>query len=545
MSVGQVSANEGTISPLPSENYRQFVRRAHNSLLPHIPDPDQRNEAVWNAWDSAYGDVLRERAQAYFDPEQYRFVPSVCYFKEHETRGRDGTPLKYGFNELCDIMDANNGRCDVDAYSAIASHHTDDRLKGDKYEPRVVGYAGPYRMGMIGRLKPEWAIFADEHHQANEAPLFASRRRRSVEVMRYKDGRPSYFDPIATLGADSPRLAMPVARYEASDEVEVERYSFVAPVSVSGSNTFLPGSKEPRCSQYAVPDSSEQEPMNSMSQVGPSEVQAIVEAIRSTPEFRWVAEQMNASTGGNTNPSQDLMPPGGSGGATPPLAPPPPNPLEQSSGAPSMPSAPSSMQPPGQFSAHSQYGMPHQPHQYSVEGDEDMAETERYAAMQEEIAVLQDRYSEVVERNSQLEANNRAIIEDHARMRSAVVALEQRAVDSERLVRIKELYSEYPHVIEEDELVKECLYSAGATLNNEQFENHMAMAERYAKKATPVAGMVPRGESSFASSDSQTEEFVNAIKERFSAYQDRGIDKSYDELEAEIKRERGLLPPVA
>ncbi len=117
-------------SPMQGEGYAQFVYRAHQELMPYVQNPDARNQAVWDAWESAYGNPIRDRAKELFPPEQYRHVPNICYFMEHDTKSRDGTPLRYDFNALAELVDTNNKRADTDAYSAIASHHTSDHLKG-------------------------------------------------------------------------------------------------------------------------------------------------------------------------------------------------------------------------------------------------------------------------------------------------------------------------------------------------------------------------------------------------------------------------------
>jgi len=106
------------VYPNPGEDYRSFIQRAHYSLIASIPDPDTRNEIVWDAWDAVYGNPLREQSLDYFPPEKYRAVPNVCYFMEHQTVGRDGTALNYDFNGLADLMDEGNQRVDTNCYSA-------------------------------------------------------------------------------------------------------------------------------------------------------------------------------------------------------------------------------------------------------------------------------------------------------------------------------------------------------------------------------------------------------------------------------------------
>ncbi len=91
--------------------------------------------------------------------------------------------------------------------------------------------------GRVGRDKPRFAVFADEHHMRSDSAILAKKQRRSVEINRFKMAA-AIHRPVAVLGAESPRLALPVARYEQDGAIK-ERYE--APVSVSGGNTFLLG----------------------------------------------------------------------------------------------------------------------------------------------------------------------------------------------------------------------------------------------------------------------------------------------------------------
>ena len=523
--------------PQAGESYAAFVRRAHGSLMQTVPDPDRRNKMVWDSWESMYGNPLRDRAMEFFPSDKYQHVPGVCYFMEHQTRSRDGTPLNYGFDELAQLVNTNNERADTDAYSAIASHHTSDGMKGPKHEPHTIGFAGPYSLGMVGRLNPKFAVFADEHHRIDEADLFDRRRRRSVEVMRFKDGRPSYFDPIATLGADSPRLALPVARYEQEDAV-VERYSVVSPVSVGGgsSNTFIPGFDEKKKYDSQGTEGNS----NMMSSLSEQDVQAIVQALRSTPEMQWVQGQMTQAVPfGEKTDSDDLgqspMPPGQAGMpptsqpmSSSPMQPAAPeqNSAMSGSGSPPMMNPPPIGSPMGAASSR-----PNNVSQYSLEEDDEVS-NERYQALESEYEGLAERYSQLSEVNGKL-------MQSHAQLKTAVVQLERRAVDADRSLRIKELYSNFPHMVVEEEEYEKCLYSCGSTMSNEEFEAHLVQVEKYAQRAPAVTRMIPSGSGEV--SESQEEYISKKVVERYQQHADAGVHRGYDELELEVRKELGIV----
>ena len=498
-----------SITPSQGESERAFVKRAHQSLMQSVPNPDQRNQIVWNAWDQSHGNPLRDRARGMFTQDIYRHVPSVAYFHEHSTIGRDGSPHVYGFDDLANIVDGQNQRADTDCYSAIASHHTSDLHKGPRFEPETVGYAGVYRLGMIGHNQPKWAVFADEFHKKDQADLFDKRRRRSVEVLRFKDGRPPVLDPIATLGADSPRLNLPVARYEAENAV-VERYSFVAPAAVGATSSYVP--KLDKYDQAPPPNPSVSNEGQGM--LGPEDVQQIVTAMRSIPELAWVRQQMQTAVGGDGD-SDDLSMGGapGAAGASPstpspapapsPMVPPeqPPQKMQQYGGMGGMNAPQAPMQP---------MQKPNPPQSYSNEEDE-MVTTEQYTA-------LQNNHQELAERYAQLSKANERLMNSQQEMREAIVNLEQRAVDGERIQVISNVCEKYKStgVFDRDELQETCLYSAGAEMSQAAFDSHIAsltkVAERVIAQSPVSLGMIPDG---ISISQANEQERYDAVMDRF------------------------------
>lgn len=205
-------------------------------------DPDEFNEAVWKQWYQYKGPTDEERvASQKFSPDRYTVVPAVCVFAEHETTTAKGEHRKYDLKELVKIVRGNNERIsDVGAFPAISDGHTSNPDDPNPREPNIVGYAGNYRLGIIGRKKPRWAIFQDEYQLRDAAKTLAQKPRRSVELWTFKDGR-AHFDPIAAIGAEAPRLPLPqrFTQYEYQG-ASVERYTFAgAYAAPAAGNTFV------------------------------------------------------------------------------------------------------------------------------------------------------------------------------------------------------------------------------------------------------------------------------------------------------------------
>lgn len=448
-----------------------------------------------------HGDRLGDRAKEYFSASEYRRVPNVCYFYEHSTTGRDGRPQRYSVKELADIIDEHNERADTNSFSAIASRHTVDGIMPESMEPKVLGFAGPYRLGMVGYDNPKYAVFADEHHLKSEAATLAKKKRRSVEVNRFKDGRRPYFDPIAALGAESPRLALPVARYSVADDADVERYEFMSPSVVSGSNTFIP-SAEP----FKERHSTEHQNVDMNPQTGDQDamIQNIVKAILATPEMQFVRSQMNAGQGGQpqSDPSQSqpqASPQGGQGDAN-------------------------------AFGGGAGMGAPdmNKPQRYAATDDADRELVERFSQ-------LQDEHAELAEKYQQMATVNAANMETMGRMKQAVVQLEQRAVDADRTLKIKELYQQYPHFIDVNEELGTCLYSHGSDMGAEAFDKHVSMLDRLAKKSSPTTQMLPGGDNAPSDTEKYSADFTQQVVERYTLEANRGNILKYEDVEALVR----------
>lgn len=514
------------LSPHAGESYANFVRRAHYALLEQVPDWEDRNQKIWDAWEQVNGDPLRERAQKYF--ASHRFVPSVCYFSEHETIGRDGKPVRYSFNELSQIVDEHNRRADRHNYAALVERHTQDGPNRHQNEPRVVGFVGAARLGMVGNQDPHWGAFFDEHHKGDtySQNILADKQRRSVEVNRYRDGRPPYFDPVAVLGADSPRLPLPVARYSHdsgydSDEPsgspdEVDRYSVVAPAMVSGTNSFIPN--------YGSGSKKQEHQYSEQSAMTDQDIQAIVQAIMSTPQMQWVNEQMGG--GGAPEPQQQ---PGGmldDAGA------------QAASGMPGGQMPPQSGPPVAPQPGEQQYmgGKPNLslPRYSNPDNEDSDLDTERYSQLAHENEELRDKYSQLAEVNQKL-------MQDHAQVRKAVINLERAHCDKDRELQLRELHQKYSHFIDLDEELDRCLYSRESQMSPSQFDEHVESLERYAARSNPVTRMIPNGNapSGTLDKDNYEAQVADMVVDRYTRYASKGEIKTYEDIEREVREELG------
>jgi len=172
-------------------------------------------------------------------PDDYVVLEDRPVWKEHIAP--DGT--RFGRAELQRVIDRCNERiADTGDFATVAIRHTTD--SGDR-DPKVIGFAGPYKLGRVGNLKPKWAILArlwiyrEDVHELRRYP------RLSVEYWSSKkDPTGGYFDPISLLGAETPELDLGVRYSKSPDGVQLMRYSKITrfqAVSPGGSNTFVPG----------------------------------------------------------------------------------------------------------------------------------------------------------------------------------------------------------------------------------------------------------------------------------------------------------------
>jgi len=501
--------------PQPGEGREDFTVRAHRELMQAIPDPAYRNRVVWDAWDSQFGDALRERADQFFPADQYETRHDVCYWHEHEAvaRGADGQDVvkKNDINRIAAIVRESNLRIeDTDAYAALVDKHTLPGAQRDPLPPKTLGFSGPYRIGMIGRVNPRFALFADEHLRKDRSEVLRDRPRRSVEVLTLRANGRSYIDPVAAL-SEAPRLPLPVQLYAADDELGTrERYEAVAAYP-GGSNSFLPGMGKRR-DKYAGDPNEPNDPANPIGQSGPpladspnqeqsmaitpDDLRQIVEAIQSTPQFQFLNSLMES--GGQAGVGEgDGM---GQGTAPSPMGPPAPAPP-----AGGMPGADPMAPPVGtkEGFGQNQYALPLVPIAAGVgsamanrfgagspndtEGGDEV-DREQYAALAEAHDDLREQYQALANDNVELMQTVGALKRGFAESRA-------REVDASRRMQLQELHSNYPHFVDLSREQSKCLYSAGSTMTDEQFSDHLDDLETYAAKAPPINGrMIPGGD---------------------------------------------------
>ncbi len=243
------------IIPNENETQPQFAIRFHEAMAKEMPDTSKRNKACFAVWDEHRGEdpTISELVESRFTPDQYQRLHNVAMFHEHtvpaqKIQDKEIPAQHYGRDELAEMVDGMNDRIlDHDEFSPITRGHTGQKpgaKDGERQMPEVLGFAGPYKLGMIGRKNPRWAIFGTEYHMKDAVPELRKRVGRSPEVWRYSRMRDRFFYPIATLGEEMPRLNLPPAHYSrrSADEspVFVECYSAVFP---GGSNAFVPSFK--------------------------------------------------------------------------------------------------------------------------------------------------------------------------------------------------------------------------------------------------------------------------------------------------------------
>ena len=152
---------------------------------------------------------LQQIADKQFTDDKFVKVDDVCVFAEHETKDSKGNPQRYDKAALQAIVDRCNHRiADTGDFATLTDGHTPsktDAAKGAK-QPEVLGFMGPFRVGEIGNVEPRAAIFATQYHFRDSHSKVSKLPRRSVELWMDPDMSKRFFDPIAALGAETPRL---------------------------------------------------------------------------------------------------------------------------------------------------------------------------------------------------------------------------------------------------------------------------------------------------------------------------------------------------
>lgn len=505
-------ATAATLAPLQGETQVAFMDRALRTLP---GSTDHKTAVAMAAWSNSGRDAhLEQIVRQRFPASKFRRVRNRPVFVEHTKPRMKRDPVtgheyevleKYDRDALAAIVDRCNERIlDTGDFSPLTEGHTPDPeevAKGARV-PDVLGYSGPYRLGMIGNKKPRWAVFCDEFQHLESVPKLDRMTRRSPEVWLEERMQDRFFDPIAALGAETPRLDTGLGRFgRRADGRLVEKYSAAA-VAPSGANTFIPSDGGERKREYAAdaqPSDNGAKPMMS-----PEDVKMIVDAIEQLPWVQFVKEQMGAQAGGGPDEAA------GAGAAPPPSAPaeppPPPAPDQNAAGMPPAPpmGAPGAAPPP-----------PMAPQQQYQCDDDDKSMASRYAAGEVSDDEFMDHFKgrkesyaaslgtgtavtenpgkpagtgEVADRAaySRSEHDTRVryarLERDHNELKSKVNKLEREKRDQYRRGKLLERQAE-GYVFDLDEELKDT-----GDLSDPQFERHLARVERYERSplGTPV-----------------------------------------------------------
>lgn len=259
-------AEVSNIAPLPGEIQSEHYQRVFPLLA---GTTEERNAAILDAWDqSEQARELESIALRRLPAERFERAGRIPVFEEHQAprvkRGPDGKPVigsdgqpeievKVWDRPALEAMayEMNHRIRDTGSFSPIVDGHTptrEEKAKGAPV-PAVLGYQGNFRLGMIGDLKPRWAIFCNEYHAVESKPRLQSLHRRSPEV--WANAAKPFYDPCAALGAETPRLDMgttvPYSNQgfwlaAGDDGADVERYSMAGGIAAfpGSSNTAPP-----------------------------------------------------------------------------------------------------------------------------------------------------------------------------------------------------------------------------------------------------------------------------------------------------------------
>ena len=241
--------------PMAGETQPQFFARASRALQRRIASVNRRTVEILRIWKSSANDRdLRGKAAAMFPKAKFVHFGPRCIFLEHTVpASADGKQpaITYGQKELQQLVDWANYRIrNSDNFAVISDGHTpsqDEKAKGAAM-PSPLGYSGPFYLGQLGDVDPLWAIYADEWVHRDDVPRFEKLQRRSPEVWASEPMSQRTLDPIAALGAETPKLDCGMNLYaRASDGQLVMRYS--AATLPGPTNSFIP-SAERRTRQH-------------------------------------------------------------------------------------------------------------------------------------------------------------------------------------------------------------------------------------------------------------------------------------------------------
>jgi len=506
------------------------------------------------------------------DPSRFCIEHDVPVFDEHEVEEPDPDnpseyrTIRYSRDVLQAMCDTMNARIEnTGDYTAICLGHTptpDERRRGIP-QPPLVGFCGPFYVGTIGEKQPraaiiaqDWGIFHDDVDRARKHP------RRSVEVWREADPYERYIEPIALLGAETPRRDLGLAYSMRHSGTQVARYTAMAP---SATNTFMPGNTSTdEAEHYETPEQPATEATGmSLSDEDINKIIAAVMELDTTKFVQQLMEQQQAKAPATQVPGGAPGMPGDpmAGGA--PAAPgmPGADPLAAPGGAPGgdMPPAADPMaeaeadpmgdMPPGAGEGDDDggdglppdFGVPEgeAPEAPSDDDNPDAIPKDRNENDEDEDTDMPnapetkktDDYRRTradQQRYAQIERYNRKLAADNAELSKRLKAIEQRHTLAERYSKIDALQGVVMYDPAEE-------YARIEGMNDDQFASHLElMRERYQKDPTGFAPL-PTSKPRKVGTDEKT--LYAKIEQRANSYVARGIYKRYDEIENEVRKE--------
>lgn len=310
-------------TPRSDESQAAFVSRAHEELAGEFPDTDQRNAVIFRQWREHRGgsDSVERKAREKFNSKRFVKIPDVCVFTEHTTKDREGNTVVYDKAALEKIAARCNERIlDTGNFAPITLGHTptEEELAAGAQMPDIAGFAGNFRLGLKGNKNPRWAIFQDEYHFAEDAQKLEKRPRRSVELWTEERMEDRFFDPIAALGAETPRLdtGHAYSRRPGPSGKCVAKYArtlskkYAAVPVAPGAAAVHP--KDDHCMErHAAPTEGappETAPGATGMALTPEDAKMIVSAIEELDWVQWVKKKMGEESG-----AHEGEPPGSSG----------------------------------------------------------------------------------------------------------------------------------------------------------------------------------------------------------------------------------------
>jgi len=451
---------------------------------------------------------LEQIAQDTFSPAKFIRVPDVCVFGEHETQDRKGKPQKYDKAALDAICARCNERIlDTGDFATLVDGHTPSRaelLQGARM-PVVVGFAGPFRVKKFGRVRSRWGIFTDEFHFKDDHDSLVKRPRRSVELWMSDDMAKRFFDPIACLGAETPRLDLGVRFCRLVSGETVEKYTAVAP---SAGSTFVQA--------FKGSDEEQDQYEGDQTMLAPDEIQQIVAAINELDFVQWARQKMSEEEaaaekdesledagegiGGGPSPTGVEAAMGGEGEA-------------EMTGEPEgvLPAeATVAPKPPLVAAVAPATGTPVEEEDYACKPKKE----DKVKMAKKTPDTDRENYAKLRVDHDQLSEKYAKLVVDNQAKDDRITALEKDASDGRRSAIIERLVNTY--AIDGEAERGLCLYSMESderkeTMTDEQFNAHVSTIEKYATPSAVGAPTLPAGELPEESDKQEAEKYQRAL----------------------------------